>query len=174
MGGSKLLALALAASAAAVGGPSPAGGQCRLCDTPTTARDEQAAGAEVSLEIETSLNFDRLILNGQGEGTAEIRPDGSITADGSVASASPRAMAGSAVVRGEPGRAVRIDLPTHIVLHTFNGGEIIFEEVVSDLPSLPRLDSAGRLEFRFGGRLRIRGDAEGEYQGDLPITVEYL
>ena len=83
-------------------------------------------------------------------------------------------MVGSAVVRGEPGRAVRVDLPRHIVLRSFSGGEIIFEEMVSDLPSLPRLDSAGRLEFRFGGRLRIRGDAEGEYHGDLPITVEYL
>ena len=45
--------------------------------------------------------------------------------------------------------------------------------MVSDLPSLPRLDSAGNLSFRFGGRLRITGDADGQYRGDLPITVEY-
>ena len=43
----------------------------------------------------------------------------------------------------------------------------------SDLPSLPRLDSAGNLSFRFGGRITISGDADGQYRGDLPITVEY-
>ena len=174
MGGPKLLALALAASAVAFAGARPASGQCRLCSTPETVGEQAPSATEVTLEIVTDLNFERLILSGEGEGTAEIRPDGSITAHGSIASASPRAMVGSAFVRGEPGRAVRVELPRHILLRSFNGGEIIFEEVVSDLPSLPRLDSAGKLEFRFGGRLRIRGDAEGEYHGDLPITAEYL
>ena len=51
---------------------------------------------------------------------------------------------------------------------------MVFEEVTTDLPSLPRLDGSGRLTFRFGGRLHVRGDAEGDYYGDLPITVEYL
>ncbi|MGI8611652.1 MAG: hypothetical protein ACR2KH_05200, partial [Sphingomicrobium sp.] len=39
----------------------PAAAQCRLCDTPTTSRDERSADGRVSLEIETSLDFDRLI-----------------------------------------------------------------------------------------------------------------
>jgi len=30
------------------------------------------------------------------------------------------------------------------------------------------------LSFRFGGRVRISGDAEGDYRGDLPVTAEYL
>ena len=38
---------------------------------------------------------------------------------------------------------------------------------------MPRLDSAGNLTFRFGGRLHVSGDAEGDYRGDLPITAEY-
>jgi hypothetical protein len=38
---------------------------------------------------------------------------------------------------------------------------------------MARLDSAGSLSFRFGGRLTISGDAEGDYRGDVPITVEY-
>jgi len=45
--------------------------------------------------------------------------------------------------------------------------------VVSDLPAIPHLDSAGNLSFRFGGRVRITGDADGAYRGELPITVEY-
>ena len=68
---------------------------------------------------------------------------------------------------------VRVDLPRRIELYSLSGGRISFEDVTSDLPSLPRLDSAGNLTFRFGGRLTITGDADGEYRGDLPITVEY-
>ena len=82
-------------------------------------------------------------------------------------------MVGSAIVRGEPNRTVRVELPQQIVLHSGSGREISFDDVVSDLPVLPRLDSAGILRFRFGGRLRISGEAEGDYRGDLPITVEY-
>jgi hypothetical protein len=68
---------------------------------------------------------------------------------------------------------VRIILPPQIVLTSSAGGEISFEDVSSDLPAYPRLDANGRLAFRFGGRLRVRGDAEGQYRGDLPILVEY-
>ena len=51
---------------------------------------------------------------------------------------------------------------------------MIIEGLIADLPSAPRLDSTGRLEFRFGGRLRVSGDSEGDYRGDIPVTVEYL
>jgi len=164
-----LLTLVLAAAFS-----PPASGQCRLCDAPTTARVEDAAKGEVRLEVETSLNFDRLILLGQGEGSALLRPDGSTASAGVIADVSPRAMVGTVTVRGEPGRSVRIDLPRRIVLHSLSGGEVTFDDVASDLPSLPRLDGAGNLTFRFGGRLRVTGDAEGDYRGDLPITAEYL
>jgi hypothetical protein len=69
---------------------------------------------------------------------------------------------------------VRIEIPRRIELYSLSGGRISFDDLTSDLPSLPRLDPAGRLTIRFGGRLRISGDAEGDYRGDLPITAEYL
>jgi hypothetical protein len=47
------------------------------------------------------------------------------------------------------------------------------EDVETDLSGAPRLDAAGNLSFRFGGRLIVSGDADGQYRGDLPITVEY-
>ena len=153
--------------------PGPAGAQCRLCDTPVTTRDEGPTSARVTLEIETALDFDRLILFGSGEGTATLRPDGSRSVSGVVTDISGRAMVGSAVVQGEAGRAVRIELPPRIELFSLSGGQIVIEDVVSDLPDGARLDSSGRLQFQFGGRLRISGDAEGEYRGDVPITVEY-
>jgi hypothetical protein len=172
MTGTRFPAILLAAIAAAT--PLTAAAQCRLCDTPTTTRDEGGQDDDIRLDVETSLNFDRLILFGSGQGTAVIRPDGSSTATGTVAEMSPRAMVGTVVVHGQPGRMVRIDVPRRVELYSIGGGRITFDDLVSDLPSVPRLDSTGALTFRFGGRITITGDSEGQFRGDLPITVEYL
>ena len=161
----------MACLATAADGPALA--QCRLCANPTTTPEEKD-GKPVELQIETSLNFDRLILSGAGEGAVVIRPDGSSSAQGTVEEVSPRAMPGTATIFGEPGRALRIELPRRITLYSVSGGQISFDRVESDLPSLPRLDSAGKLTFRFGGRLTVTGNADGDYRGDFPITVEYL
>ena len=166
-----ILALAAGTTAAPL---SPAAAQCRLCETPTTAAPQESSGGQVSLQIESSLDFDRLILLGVGEGSATLLPDGTRSASGMIGDLSGRAMVGSAVIRGEAGRSVRIDLPRRIELHSVSGGRIVIEDIVSDLPLSAQLDSRGTLGFRFGGRLRISGDAEGDYRGDVPITVEYL
>jgi hypothetical protein len=125
------------------------------------------------VEIETSLNFDRLVVLGGSVGIAEIRPDGSRSAQGSIEGLGPRAMVGTATLHGEPGRSVRVDLPSRIQLYSLSGGQIAFDEVTSDLPPLPRLDSTGKLTFRFGGRVHVTSDADGDYRGELPITAEY-
>lgn len=173
MGSSKTLALLIAAGAATVVGIVPARGQCRLCDRPTTALTRSPDDEGLGLEIETSLDFGRLVMAGEGRGAAVIRPDGSNAAEGALIEVSARAMVGTAVIHGTPGRAVRVELPRTIDLYSLRGGRIIVDNVASDLPSLPRLDSAGTLTFRFGGRVTVTGDSEGEYRGDMPITVEY-
>ena len=165
--------LLLAALAASLAGPTPAGGQCRLCESPTTSLSQSGDGEAIALEVQTTLDFDRLVLAGQGHGAAVIRPDGSSAAEGALSGVSARAMVGSATVRGTPERIVRIELPRRIDLYSVSGARITLDDVASDLPSLPRLDSAGNLTFRFGGRVQISGDADGDYRGDLPITVEY-
>jgi hypothetical protein len=171
--GNALIAAAIA-GVTVVAAPPPADAQCRLCDAPQTSRVADEDKGEIRIEVETNLNFDRLILSGAGDGAAQLRPDGSASATGSVTDVSPRAMVGTVTLHGEPGRGIRIDLPRRIVLHSLNGGEVSFDEVVSDLPSLPRLDSMGNLTFRIGGRLTVSGDSDGEYRGDLPITADYL
>jgi hypothetical protein len=162
----------LLAIAAATAAASPAGAQCRLCETPSTSMSASSSEGIV-LEVETRLDFDRLVLVGQGQGSATIRPDGSNAAEGQIAALSARAMVGTASVHGTPGRMVRVELPRRIDLYSLNGARITLEDVLSDLPALPRLDGAGNLTFRFGGRVHISGDADGEYRGNLPITVEY-
>lgn len=173
MGNPKTLALLLAVLAATAAGISPARGQCRLCAKPTTRLSQSLQDSQLDLQVETSLDFGRLVLAGDGNGDAVIRPDGSNAAEGALASLTARAMVGTAVVHGLPGRAIRVELPRNISLYSVRGGRITVDDVESDLPPLPRLDSSGTLTFRFGGRVTVSGDSEGDYRGEMPITVEY-
>lgn len=169
-----LACLALAGSAL----PAPAPAQevtapCRLC-SPREGDGEAGSLKPVQLEVEASLDFDRLVTAGSGIGVAELGPDGSRRVGGSITAMSARAMVGEVVIRGEPGREVRVELPRMIELSGFGGGSIRVESIRSDLPSVPRLDSNGRLQFRFGGVIHVTGDADGEFRGDARIEVDYL
>ncbi len=168
------LASRLAAAAMMAAASVAAHAQCRLCDTPTTERETAAQSSLIQLEVETTLDFDRLVLLGGGEGTATLLPTGQRSASGSIGTLSAGAMVGSVTVRGEPGRSIRVDMPPRIQLYSIGGSTIVIDRLETDLPALPTLDSAGNLSFRFGGRLQITGDSEGEYRGDVPITVDYL
>jgi hypothetical protein len=128
----------------------------------------------MALEVQTSLDFDRVILTGPAGGTARLTPDGSRATSGALAALTGRAMTGEVVIRGEPGRQVRVDLPQRIELFGHSGGALAITRITSDLPIVPRLDGEGRLRVRFGGELFVSGDAEGNYRGDVPITVDYL
>ncbi len=167
------IAVGLIAAAAFAAGPS-ARAQCRLCSTPTTSTQAEDFTKGVALEVQAGLNFDRLVVLGPLGGTAVLRPDGTRQTSGSIEAMGGRAMVGEAHVRGEPGRTIRIDLPRRIELFSLSGSRIVIDEIETDLPSLPRLDSAGMLTFRFGGRLQVNGEPEGDFRGDLPITAEYL
>jgi hypothetical protein len=168
----RFMSLALVLLAAVVA--SPAGAQCRLCDQPATQMPADSADGDVDLRVETALDFDRLIFSGSGLGAATVRPDGSNTAEGVVEAVGPRATVGTVLVHGAPGRALRVAIPHRIELYSLNGGRITLDQVTTDLPAVPRLDSAGNLSIRFGGRLVVSGDTDGQFRGDLPITVEYL
>jgi hypothetical protein len=172
MGRFHLLALGAVAVTCAAW-PVPAAAQCRLCTQPTTAPAEDRANDDIQLQVETNLSFDRLLLSGAGAGAATIRPNGSSGAEGSVMQIGPRAMVGTVLVHGNAGRAVRVELPRRIELYSLGGGKITLDDVASDLGSSPRLDAAGNLSFRIGGRLIVTGNADGQFRGDLPVTVEY-
>jgi Domain of unknown function (DUF4402) len=173
------LRLALLSCAALLGGalamPDAAPAQCRLCANPTTDAPSEATDGAVRIEVQARLDFDQLVLmDSATSGVARLLPDGTASVSGSLGVVSGRAMVGSVVVRGEPGRLVRIGLPSAIALYGRSGGTIRLQSLVSDLPAQPRLDSQGSLRFRFGGELHVQGDASGDYRGDVPITVDYL
>jgi hypothetical protein len=156
------------------GAPVAAPAQCRLCSNPTTELQTGEDGGDIRLEVATTLDFDRLVLLGGGDGAATLLPTGERMTTGSIATVSASAMVGSVTVHGEPNRALRVEMPARIELYSISGGRITVESLETDLPGLPRLDSAGNLTFRFGGRLEVSGDADGDYRGDVPITVEYF
>ena len=165
-----LLALGLVALSSA------AGAQCRLCEKPTTSPASPAAknSGDVEVQVETSLNFDRLILSGSGPGAVTIRPDGSSGVEGSILEAGPRAMVGTVLVHGEANRTLRVEMPRRIELFSVSGGQMTLDDITSDLPAIPRLDAAGNLRFRFGGRLILSGNSDGPFRGDLSISIDYM
>ena len=54
-----------------------------------------------------------------------------------------------------------------------DGSTAELEKLETNLPALARLDQAGRLVFAFGGKLRVRGDASGQFRGRIAITADY-
>ena len=167
------LALIGALGFAAPAFPQDVEAPCNLCEPEGEVESDKSA-EPVKLQVEASLDFDRLIVGSGGNGSAELGPDGSRMVSGSVTAISSRAMVGEVTILGEPGRLVRIDLPTSAELFGFNGGSIRLESIRSDLPPIPRLDGNGRLSFRFGGIVRVSGDLDGEYRGDVRVEVEYF
>jgi hypothetical protein len=125
------------------------------------------------MEVEATLDFDRVLLTGGASGSARIGADGSRGSSGAVAPLTARAMVGRVVIQGEPNRSVRIDLPNRIELRGWNGGRLTLSGLTTDLGAWPRLDGRGQLVFHYGGEVLVEGEAEGEYRGDVPITVEY-
>ena len=155
----------------------PAAGRatpCRLCAPGADAFDVGKPATPLRLEVQTRLEFDKIIFGGLGEAQVALSPGGAATISGATTATGARAMPGSVLIRGEPGRAVRIDLPREVRLFGEGSGAIRIERLVTDLPAFPRIGDDGTLSFRFGGDLRVSGDSDGAYRGSIDIVVEYL
>jgi hypothetical protein len=145
---------------------------CRLCSaTPDDSTNARPA-TPLRLEVETRLDFDKIIFDGNGTAMLALSPGGATRLSGATA-AGARAMPGAVLIRGEPGRAVRIDLPHQVQLSGDGSGSIRIDSLVTDLSSFPRIGDDGTLSFRFGGDLRVTGDSEGANRGTIDIMVEY-
>ncbi len=148
---------------------------CRLCKPSDTAVQAEAVREiPLTLEISTKLDFSRAALSGSGGGAIDLDPlNGSRRVDGGIIDLGGSALAGTAVVRGQPGRAVRIDMPASARMTSSTGGIVEISGLRTTLSSHPRLDQSGRLEFSFGGRLLVRGNASGTFRARIPITAQY-
>lgn len=148
---------------------------CRLCATPG-ASEQSISPHEipVSIEITTKLDFSRAALSGAGGGAIDLDPKGGGRhVDGGLVDLGGPALAGTAVVHGEPGRTVRIDMPASARMTSSTGGVIDITGLRTSLNGITRLDRTGRLEFSFGGRLLVNGNASGTFRARIPITAQY-
>jgi Domain of unknown function (DUF4402) len=148
---------------------------CRLCSaTPPSEQAVNRREIPVSIEITTKLDFSRAALSGGGDGAIELDPQGGgRRLNGGIVDLGGSALAGTAVVRGEPGRSVRIDMPNSARMTSSNGGVIEIAGLRTNLNGQSRLDSSGRLEFAFGGRLLVKGNVSGTFRARIPITAQY-
>lgn len=147
---------------------------CQLCSATPPDLATARAPAPIRLEVETRLDFDKVVFNGPGSASIALSPDGVARLSGAASAAGARAMPGSVLIRGEPGRAVRIDLPQSVTLFGDGAGTLRIESLSTDLPAFPRLGEDGTLTFRFGGDLRLVGDSEGAFRGTIDIIADYL
>lgn len=154
--------------------PAAAPAQCALCGLtpgdPAAASDTQP----IEMELETTLDFDRIIVAGNGGGAVRLNPDGTASTSGDVDSISGRARIGRIVIHGAPGKAIVVDFPGRLELTSIEGGTITVTNLVTDLPSSPTLDANGMLVIDFGGELSIDGGAEGHFRGNLMVRADYL
>ena len=149
---------------------------CLLC---TSNETQLAAVAErsnlpLTIEITTKLDFSRAALPASGGGEIDLDPQsGNKRVIGGMVDLGGAALAGTATVKGEPGRAVRIEMPSNARMTSPTGGVIELTGLRTSVMAGSRLDSAGRLEFSFGGTLVVRGHASGTFRARIPITVQY-
>ncbi len=173
-----VLSMALAAAGLVVTAPAraqdAASAPCRLCDAAPSAAADARPAAPLRLQVETRLDFDQIVFEGSGSGVFALSPDGATRLSGTATAAGARAMPGSVLIRGEPGRVVRVDLPTTVTLFGTSGGSLTIASLETDLPSFPRIGADGTLSFRFGGDLRLSGDHDGAFRGTIDIVVDYL
>lgn len=148
---------------------------CRLCKPSEVAiQAEMAREIPLTLEISTKLDFSRAALSGAGGGAIDLDPQsGSRKVDGGMIDLGGSALAGTAIVRGQPGRAVRIDMPVSVRMTSSTGGVVEIAGLRTTLGANPRLDQGGRLEFSFGGKLLVRGNTSGTFRARIPITAQY-
>jgi hypothetical protein len=136
------------------------------------AQDQQET--QLNVEIRSQLDFSRAATAGAGGGLIRIDPDsGAKQLDGELIDLGGSSLAGSAIIKGEPGRTIRIDMPLSIRMTGSSGGTIEVTNLRTNLPAQTKLDAFGQLEFSFGGDLRVAGNVAGTFRGRIPITAEY-
>jgi Domain of unknown function (DUF4402) len=128
----------------------------------------------ISIDITTQLDFSRAAVADKNGGNIRVdAQSGSRSVDGGLIDLGGFGLAGTAVVRGEPGRGVRIDMPPSIKMTSSTGGQIDITDLRTNLSAAPRLDSYGQLNFTFGGNVQVHGNVSGTFRGRIPITAEY-
>ena len=151
---------------------------CRLCEKDDALDYRGGAAAEreqpLRISVATHLDFSSVAMRDHIGGAVALDPaTGDRSISGALTSLGGPALLGEVRLTGEPGRAVRVDLPERIVMSAPDGGTVELTRLETDLPPRPQLDRDGRLNFAFGGRLEVKGRAGGQYRGRIRISADY-
>ncbi|WP_114520731.1 DUF4402 domain-containing protein [Altererythrobacter sp. ZODW24] len=179
---SRLLILAaLLPLLCAMPAPVAAQGMCPQCDLPPGCRGQgnnkpkkNIDCTPVSVDIESGLDFGRLVLIGDGVGQVIIDLNtGQKTTVGNINDLGGMAFKGVARISGKANSPVTIILPSSIIMTDAAGGEAQLTELRTDMPLVTYLDGAGQLEFSFTGNLKTDNPIGGNLRGRIPISVQY-
>ena len=155
--------------------PSGASAQCMLCDPQAEVAAKKAPSKPLQVEVETSLDFSRIGLIRSNEGgTAEIDPvTGQRIIRGALLDLGGLPVQGTVTIRGEPKEHVEVGVPQSVTLTSPGGATAVLSGFQTSLKNNPKIGDDGTLRFTFGGVLQIDGRADGEFQGAVPVTVNY-
>ncbi len=156
----------------------PASAQCLLCvNDGATAEKSTANLRPLHISIEADLDFSRVTLGGNSGTSGNITIDpktGARSLSGAARDLGGMAVRGIVRIEGEPGRAIRVDMPDQVELMGHSGGSAKVTDLRTNLSSAPRIGADGQLSFGFGGQLQITPGLSGELRGRIPIIVNYL
>lgn len=150
--------------------------ECRLCTAANGANGAEQNDKSPQVEVISGLTFNRTAHTGDGRGGGgkiSVGADGASDVGGALVALGGFAVAGTAVIRGEPGRYVRIDLPARVEMTSSTGSKIEIASLKTNLQGTPQLDASGQLTFSFGGELHVDSDISGKFRGRIPITAQY-
>ena len=156
--------------------PGQAGSpECILCSNiEGTENGGKKQDKPLHIEVTSKLSFSRLALTGKGDAQVAVDPaSGERKLSGEIIGLGEYPAAASITLTGEPGRRLRIEIPHSITMFSSTGGAITIGDIRSTLGSAPQLDSTGKLDFSFGGRLDVKGNISGSFRARIPITAEY-
>ncbi len=147
---------------------------CQLCETATPAEQLQdGPRVPVRVDIEANLDFSKVAARANGSGSVTVAPKGARSLSGTVTDLGGMGMSGIAHVRGAPNARLRIDLPRRVTLRSTTGAVAEIVDIQTDASAAPTLDTNGKMDFSFGGKLIIKGRVSGIFRGQIPISVEY-
>ncbi len=171
-----LLIALVAATAPSV--PAPASAQCLLCAVDAKSAEKSTTQLRpLHISIEADLDFSRIALGGNSGYSGDVTIDpktGTRSLNGAARDLGGMPVRGIVNIEGEPGQAIRVDMPDQVDLLGNSGGSARVTNLRTNLPPAPRIGADGRLSFAFGGQLQITPGLSGELRGRIPITVNYL
>jgi len=127
--------------------------------------------AAVSISVTRDFGFGTLAVSGAG--TATVTPAGVLTTTGGVISAGGLPQGALIALKGHPGDAYTLMLPSAVTLLNPTGDALVLRDF-SFSPNAAGYLSSAKKDIAVGGTLQLASrQAAGAYRGNIDIIVTY-